>query len=77
MPSVRVLITGSSGLIGSEAVEYFGQRGHACTACDADKVGADPILLAAGQRAGATHAAHHLVQNEQNERLQSSRTRRP
>src|SRR6202008_1064336 len=27
-PSVQILGTGSSGLIGSEAVEYFAQRGH-------------------------------------------------
>ncbi len=34
MPSVRILITGSSGLIGSEAVEYFGRRGHAVHGID-------------------------------------------
>src|SRR5215471_6936742 len=26
--SVQILVTGSSGLIGSEAVEYFARRGH-------------------------------------------------
>ncbi len=34
MSSVRILITGSSGLIGSEAVEYFGRRGHAVHGID-------------------------------------------
>jgi CDP-paratose 2-epimerase len=31
---VRILITGSNGLIGSEAVEYFGRRGHAVHGID-------------------------------------------
>lgn len=31
---MRILITGSSGLIGSEAVEYFGRRGHAVHGID-------------------------------------------
>src|SRR5215472_234871 len=32
---------------------------------DGDYIGADSLLLAGVQRTGATHAAHHLIQNEQ------------
>ena len=32
---------------------------------DRHQVGADPLLLAGVQRAGAAHAAHHLVEDEQ------------
>ena len=31
---VKVLVTGSSGLIGSEAVEYFDRQGHDVTGVD-------------------------------------------
>src|SRR6266511_4683419 len=32
---------------------------------DGEQIGADPLLLAGMQRAGAAHAAHHLIENEQ------------
>src|SRR5579862_7518716 len=34
MKSWNVLVTGSSGLIGSEAVEYFDRQGHSVTGID-------------------------------------------
>jgi CDP-paratose 2-epimerase len=34
---LRVLITGSSGLIGSAAVEHFGRDGHVVTGLDNNK----------------------------------------
>ena len=34
MPNKRILITGSSGLIGSEAVEHFCAKGWAVTGVD-------------------------------------------
>ena len=33
---------------------------------DRHEIGRDPLLFAGVQRAGAPHAAHHLVENEQN-----------
>src|SRR5215831_7616784 len=34
LPDVNILVTGSSGLIGSEAVEYFDHQGHEVTGVD-------------------------------------------
>jgi len=33
---MKVLVTGSSGLVGSEAVEYYDQRGHSVVGVDSD-----------------------------------------
>ena len=31
---MKILVTGSSGLIGSEAVQYFGKKGHTIIGVD-------------------------------------------
>lgn len=37
MKRLNILITGSSGLIGSEAVEYFDRQGHRVIGVDNNK----------------------------------------